>query len=80
MNRTVPCLPLVNNRYTTISYSHWLCYAAAFSTVHPLGMPLRPVDHPVILVALTKVPVDATLFSQLEVQRDADMFVARHLI
>jgi hypothetical protein len=43
-------------------------------------MPFTPVVQLVIETGLTNVPVEATPFTQLLNARDADMFVARHLI
>ena len=49
------------------------------SMVHPLGMPLTPVVHPVIDAALVKVPLEATPLSQLFVHSVAEILVARQV-
>ena len=53
---------------------------ALSSTIHPSGIPLVPVDQFSIPAALMNVPVDATFVTQLAIQSDADISVARHFI
>ena len=50
----------------------------AFFTVQPLGMPLTPVVHDVMLAALVNVPLEATPLNQDIVELLSE--VARHLI
>ena len=52
----------------------------ACCTVHPLGIPLVPVVQDVIDDAFTKVPVEATPFTQSYVQSDTEISVAKHLM
>ena len=52
----------------------------ASSVVQPDGMPCSPVVQPVVLAGLTKVPLVATLLTQIVVQLSAEILVARHLI
>ena len=52
----------------------------ASCTVHPVGMPLLPVVQDVIDDAFTNVPVDATPDTQLLVQLEAEISVAKHLM
>ena len=52
----------------------------ASCTVHPLGIPLVPVFQDAISAAFTNVLVDATPDTQLFVQLEAEISVAKHLI
>lgn len=47
--------------------------------VHPAGMPLAP-DNQFVDDGVTNVPVDGTLSTQLYVQSDAEISVARHFM
>ena len=51
-----------------------------FVTVQPDGIPLVPVFHEVIDGSFTNVPDPATPETQLVVQPEAEMSVARHFM
>ena len=65
-------------KVSPLVFNHLLLYASC--TVHPVGMPLTPVVQDSILGFLTNVPVEATPDTQLFVQPDAEISVAKHLM